>query len=90
MTGDETRRQAELLAAVRAGAEGMAEAERARATAIRRALLEVADTRRRATLRRAEAIRAADDAGIPREAIAEAAGLKWPMTRQRWSKVRQG
>ncbi len=43
-----------------------------------------------ASRRRAAAIRAADDAGVPRELIAEAAGLSWPLSRQRWSDLRRG
>jgi len=45
---------------------------------------------REARERRAEAIRAADDAGVPREDIAAAAGVQWPMSRQRWSQLRLG
>jgi len=37
---------------------------------------------------RAAAIRAADDAKVPRELIAAAAGVQWPMSRQRWSQLR--
>ena len=39
---------------------------------------------------RGQAIIAAEAAGIQREEIAEAAGLKWPMTRARWSQLRRG
>ena len=48
------------------------------------------EARQDARTRRAEAIRAAEDAGIPREAIAEAAGIQWPVSRQRWSVLRRG
>jgi len=40
--------------------------------------------------RRSELIRAADGAKIPREKIAAAAGLRWPVSRQRWSVLRRG
>ena len=63
------------LAAVKQAAAAMAAAESARLEA------------RQA---RAAAIRAADDAGIDRALIAEAAGLTWPMSRQRWSQLRNG
>jgi uncharacterized membrane protein len=87
-----------LLDAVRNAAAGMEavtelereafrEAHRAALTAARQ---RTADARNEARQRRAEAIRAADDAGVPRELIAAAAGLQWPMSRQRWSKLRTG
>ena len=43
-----------------------------------------------ALIGRSAAICAADDAGVPRELIARAAGLQWPMSRQRWSQLRGG
>jgi len=45
--------------------------------------------RKSATDLRAEAIRVADRSGVERELIAKAAGLKWPMSQQRWWKIRQ-
>ena len=43
-----------------------------------------------ARLARAAAIRAADDAGVPREEIAKVAGAKWPMSSAAWSRIRRG
>ena len=54
------------------------------------ALANVARVTAEARQARAAAIRAADDAGIDRALIAEAAGLTWPMSRQRWSQLRNG
>ncbi len=51
---------------------------------------ELRAARERARLDRADAIRLADDAGVPREEIAEAAGVGWPVSRPRWSQLRAG
>ena len=58
--------------------------------AVRQAAAEMITARatRQAQKHRAEAIRAADAARVPREDIAAAAGLKWPMNRQRWSQLK--
>ena len=82
--------QNELLEQVRLSADGMRSVEVEHNAAMKRAMQEVSEARLQARRRRAEAIRAADDAGVPREAIAAAAGLQWPMSRQRWSVLRKG
>ena len=64
-----------LLQAVRDAADRMDEAVRARA---------------QARVDRGAAIQAAEAAGISREDIAEAAKVKWPQSRTRWSKLRRG
>ena len=51
---------------------------------------ELSAARERARLSRADAIKAADDAGVPREEIAEAAGVGWPISRSRWHQLRSG
>jgi hypothetical protein len=67
--------QTPLLGAVRDAAAGMDAATKAHTEAFQA---------------RAEAIRAADDAGVDRAEIAAAAGLSWPMSRQRWHQLRNG
>jgi hypothetical protein len=78
------------LDAVREAAAGIDAVAEMRSQALReahqRAVAAYADAR----ARRAEAIRAAEDAGVPRADIAAAAGLQWPMSRQRWSQLRKG
>jgi len=73
--------QAKLLINVRTAARAMETAHQA-------ALQAVKDATSKARAARSAAIRAADDAGVPRELIADAAGLRWPMSRQRWSELR--
>jgi len=65
----------ELLAAVAAATQARKEAKELLA---------------RLKAERAAAIRAADDAGVPREAIARAAGAKWPQSYSGWSQLRGG
>ena len=81
-----TQDQTHLLNAVRAAAGTVTAAEVARLETMQ----QIAEDSQKARQARAEAIRAADDAGIPRQLIAEAAGLAWPMSRQRWSQLRHG
>jgi len=71
--------QEQLLEAVR-----LASAE---VEGIRQKYKEIAQEARQ---RRATAIRAASDAGIDKELIVRSAGLKWPVSRQRWSELRKG
>ena len=82
---------ARLLDAVRAASADVEAAQGATRAmlreALRRATREAAEASNAARARRAEAINAADDAGVPRDQIAAAAGLKWPMSRQRWSQL---
>ena len=72
-----------LLDNVKAASEALAAAHA-------RALEAVAKATQENRAARAQAIRAADDAGVPRELIAAAAGLSWPVSRQRWSQLRNG
>ena len=39
---------------------------------------------------RGSAMAAAEALGVPREDIVKAAGLSWPMSKQRWSEAKQG
>jgi len=86
--------QDKLLCVVRDASDTMAAVVIAEHDELRRATLAVhakmQDARVEARQARAAAIRAADDAGIDRALIAEAAGLTWPMSRQRWSQLRNG
>jgi len=75
----------QLLDAVRATSAAVTDA----IDATHQAMRQTAQATSAARKARADAIAAADDAGVPRELIAAAAGLQWPMTRQRWSQLRQ-
>lgn len=54
------------------------------------AVRDAVEAKKVATRARATAIGAADDAGVPRDLIAEAANLSWPVRYQRWSQLRKG
>jgi len=68
-------KKARLLRDCRKAAEAMEKAQEAAVAA--------KEARRRALV-------AADDAKVPREEIAGACGLQWPLSRARWSQIRRG
>ncbi len=69
------KRKAELLKACEDAAEALVVAREAHDLAM---------------AARRKALVEADDAGVDRELIADACGLQWPLSRNRWSQLRRG